>query len=51
MDTTRAEPAGYLAAIPSPDGLIQLISSGIHYRFNVAWLRAASPATGPPSGV
>lgn len=38
MDGTHAEPSGYLAAIQTPDGLIQLISSGIHYRFNLAWL-------------
>lgn len=35
----RAEPAGYLAAIQTPDGTIHLISSRLHYRFNLAWLR------------
>lgn len=39
MSATIAEPKGYLAAIQSPDGMIQLISSGIHYRFNVEWLK------------
>jgi hypothetical protein len=39
----QAEPAGYLAATQSPDGVIQLISSRLHYRFNLAWLRAAPP--------
>ena len=39
MGATIAEPKGYLAAIQSPDGMIQLISSGIHYRFNVEWLK------------
>jgi formylglycine-generating enzyme len=35
---TRAEHAGYLAATQSPDGVIHLISSRLHYRFNLAWL-------------
>ncbi len=39
MDETHAEPRGYLAATQTPDGVIQLISSGIHYQFNLAWLR------------
>ena len=39
MDATHAEPKGYLAATQTPDGIIHLISSGIHYRFNLAWLR------------
>ncbi len=38
---TAAEPAGYLAATQSPDGVVQLLSSGLHYRFNAAWVRAA----------
>jgi hypothetical protein len=36
---TRAEHAGYLAATQTPDGVIHLISSRLHYRFNLAWLR------------
>ncbi len=39
-DTTHAEPRGYLAATQTPDGTIHLISSGLHYRFNLAWLQA-----------
>lgn len=39
MDATHAEPKGYLAATQSPDGMIHLISSGIHYQFNLAWIR------------
>jgi sulfatase modifying factor 1 len=39
MDGTHAEPAGYLAAVQAPDGMIHLISSHLHYRFNLAWLR------------
>ncbi|MCZ7636526.1 MAG: glycoside hydrolase [Verrucomicrobia bacterium] len=42
----QAEPAGYLAATQSPDGVIHLLSSRLHYRFNLAWLRAAPP---PPA--
>lgn len=38
----RAEHAGYLAATQSPDGVIHLISSRLHYRFNLAWLTAGS---------
>ena len=39
MDATHAEPRGYLAATQSPDGVIHLISSRLHYRFNLAWLQ------------
>lgn len=46
MDETHAEPKGYLAAIQAPDGLIELISSGVHYRFNAAWLQQ-TPAVEP----
>lgn len=38
MDQTHAEPGGYLAATQTPDGVIHLISSAQHYRFNLAWL-------------
>ena len=41
-DAAHAEPRGYLAATQSPDGVVQLVSSGLHYRFNLAWLK--SPA-------
>ncbi len=34
----RAEPAGYLAVTQTPDQTIHLISSRLHYRFNLAWL-------------
>jgi formylglycine-generating enzyme required for sulfatase activity len=37
-DATHAEPRGYMAATQSPDKVIHLISSKIHYRFNLAWL-------------
>ncbi len=39
---TQAEHAGYLAATQSPDGVIHLISSQLHYRFNLAWLNQPS---------
>ena len=32
-------PAGYLAITQTPDGVIHLISSRLHYRFNLAWLK------------
>jgi sulfatase modifying factor 1 len=35
----NAEHAGYLASTQSPDGTVHLISSALHYRFNLAWLR------------
>ncbi|MFI4876219.1 MAG: sialidase family protein [Blastopirellula sp. JB062] len=38
----RAEHAGYLAATQTPDGVIHLISSRLHYRFNLAWLQAGA---------
>lgn len=38
MDKTHAEPRGYLAATQSPDNIIHLLSSGIHYQFNLKWL-------------
>jgi hypothetical protein len=37
-DATHAEPRGYLAATQTPDGAIHLLSSGLHYRFNLPWL-------------
>ncbi len=35
----QAEHAGYLACTQTPDGIIHLISSRLHYRFNLAWLK------------
>ena len=43
MDATHAEPMGYLAATQTPDGVIHLISSRLHYRFNLAWLHEPMP--------
>ena len=36
---SNAEHGGYLAATQSPDGVIHLISSRLHYRFNLEWLK------------
>lgn len=44
MDRNHAEPKGYMAATQSPDGVIHLISSALHYRFNLAWLKTPMPA-------
>lgn len=38
MDDCHAEPRGYMAVTQSPDGMIHLISSRLHYRFNRAWI-------------
>lgn len=38
MDATHAEPRGYLAGTQTPDGVIHLVSSRNHYRFNLGWL-------------
>lgn len=43
MDATHAEPAGYLSITQSEDGVIHLISSRLHYRFNLAWLEEPMP--------
>ncbi len=37
-DATHAEPRGYLCATQTPDNVIHLLSSRLHYRFNLAWL-------------
>ncbi|WP_205508995.1 SUMF1/EgtB/PvdO family nonheme iron enzyme [Longitalea arenae] len=39
MDSTHAEPKGYLAATQTPDNVIHLLSSNLHYRFTLAWLQ------------
>ena len=38
LDGTHAEPKGYLACTQSPDGMIHLLSSRVHYRFNLPWI-------------
>ena len=44
MDTTHAEPRGYMAATQSPDNLIHLVSSRLYYCFNLAWITDGRPA-------
>ena len=39
MSETTAEPAGYLAATQTPDGIIHVVSSYLYYRLNLAWLK------------
>ena len=39
LDATHAEPKGYLACTQSPDGVIHLLSSRVHYRFNLVWIQ------------
>ena len=39
-DGAHAEPKGYLTATQTPDGVVHLISSRLHYRFNLAWLES-----------
>jgi len=50
MDENNAEPMGYLAGIQTPDGMFHLISSALHYRFNLAWLKEPMPAASPGPG-
>ena len=38
MDSSHAEPKGYFACTQTPDGIIHLISSRLHYRFNLPWI-------------
>lgn len=38
----QAEPRGYLSATQTPDNIIHLISSRLHYRFNLKWLESPS---------
>lgn len=46
-DVSHAEPRGYIQSVQSPDGIIQLVSSRLHYRFNYNWL--LTPAGAEPS--
>ena len=38
MDATHAEPKGYLACTQASDGTIHLLSSRLHYQFNLPWI-------------
>ena len=44
LSATMAESGGYLAAIQTRDGNVQLISSKNHYVFNLAWLKTLPAA-------
>lgn len=44
MDETRGEPLGYLTCTQTPDNIIHLLSSGLHYQFNLEWLKEPMPA-------
>ena len=48
MDISHGEPKGYLCLTQTPDGMIHLLSSALHYRFSLAWLKALPP--GIPDG-
>ena len=44
LSGTMAEPKGYLSITQTRDGRLQLITSGNHYVFNLAWLKQLPPA-------
>ena len=44
MGLNSAEPGGYLAVCQGQNGIIHLISSRQHYRFNLAWLKELPPS-------
>jgi hypothetical protein len=44
MSRSSAEPKGYMSVCQTPDGVINLISSALHYQFNIAWLKTPMPA-------
>ncbi len=48
INADHSEPKGYLAATQTPDGIIHLISSALHYRFNLAWLKEPMPSLDHP---
>jgi len=43
MGPGGSEPNGYLTVCQTPDGVIQLISSRLHYAFNLKWLTTPPP--------
>lgn len=44
MDATHAEPKGYLAITQTPDNMIHLLSSSLHYVFNLKWVEQPNVA-------
>ena len=47
MDDNNSEPMGYLAGLQTPDGIFHVISSALHYEFNLAWVQEPMPAANP----
>ena len=43
LGPSTAEPKGYLASVQARNGVVHLISSALHYQFNLEWIRAAMP--------
>ncbi len=44
MGFDSAEPGGYMSVTQAPDGTIHLISSRLHYAFNLAWAKTPPPS-------
>jgi hypothetical protein len=42
LSPMSSEPKGYLAATQSPDGMIHLVSSRLHYAFDLTWIENGS---------
>jgi hypothetical protein len=51
LSHSTAEPKGYLSVCQSSDGLIHLISSALHYSFNLAWMQTPAPPVPGTGGV
>ena len=50
MEAEHGEIGGYLADTQTPDGIIHFISSGLRYRFNLAWLEQPMEAADGDTG-
>ena len=44
MGFSSAEPGGYMSVCQGDNGLVHLISSRVHYAFNLAWLKTLPPS-------
>ena len=40
LSRDQAESRGYLTGVQTSDGMVHILSSGTHYAFNLAWLKA-----------
>jgi len=47
LSRETAEPRGYLSICQAANGLIHLISSRLHYTFNLKWLTTPAPPLPP----